>query len=298
MRYGGHETFRVREGWLYKGLEHAINTPHVFLDKVELANALGVGVNMAKSIEHWLLATKLVTKNPLQLAREKEKKYEITELGSVIHTYDPFMIEEETWWLLHINIVNNPEYAATWDWFFNEYAEMKFDKTILIQKLMHREKTLSKKAPSRNTIERDVSCFLSTYAKSIPRDIKDPEDDYGSPFQELQLMSHQKNSGTYEVLRRPRKIRPEVFMYAINQATGDEMGKQDFSLTWLNKQRSGPLNTLCITSEGLFELAIMSEEQIGNNYEYTVRSLAGDRQLVYFNPGTSTLLSNMYKELK
>ena len=80
MRYGGHETFTIREGWLSKALTLLQDEPKVFFDKVELANALGVGVNMGKSIEHWLLATKLVTKIPLQEAREEKKKYNLTDL--------------------------------------------------------------------------------------------------------------------------------------------------------------------------------------------------------------------------
>ena len=296
MRFGGHETFTLREGWLVKGINLLIENPKVYFDKVDLANALGVGVNMGKSIEHWLLATKLVTKLPLQIAREKGLKYELTELAQIIHNYDSFMTQEETWWILHMNMVQNPNYAASWDWFFNDFGELKFDKIRLIQKLMDREKNLCKKAPSRNTIERDVSCFLNTYAQSIPREIKDPEEDYGSPFQELRLMNHQKNSGTYELLRRPRKFPPELFLYSLNKTIRDELGSHDITLSWLSKQRSGPLQAFCLSSEGLFELA-MSIEETANQYGYSIRSLAGDRQIVYSNPGSTKLLNSMYEEL-
>jgi hypothetical protein len=297
MRFGGHETFTLREGWLVKGINLLLENPKAYFDKVDLANALGVGVNMGKSIEHWLLATKLVKKIPLQEAREKGLKYEITELARTIHNKDPFMTQEETWWILHINMIQNPDYAATWDWFFNEFGELKFDKIRLVKKLMEREKTLYKKTPSRSTIERDVSCFLNTYAQSIPREVKDPEEDYGSPFQELRLMNHQKNSGTYELLRRPRRLLPELFLYALNTIHGDEEGSRDITLSWLTKQRSGPLQAFCLSSEGLFELAI-GIEHAAQKYEYSVRSLAGDRQIVYSNPGNKTLLNNMYEALK
>ena len=56
-------------GWLSKALT-LLRRAEYSLIKVELANALG-GVNM-KSIEHWLLAAKLVTKIPR--AREEKKK--------------------------------------------------------------------------------------------------------------------------------------------------------------------------------------------------------------------------------
>lgn len=299
MRYGGHETFTIREGWLSKALTLLEKDPGKFFDKVDLANALGVGVNMGKSIEHWLLATKLVTKIPLQEIRKekKEKKYNLTELGSIIHEHDPYMTLEETWWLLHINMVQNPEYSATWDWFFNDFTELKFDKSRIIQKIMAKEKTLSSRPPSQNTIERDVSCFLNTYAQTIPRGIKDPEEEYVCPFTELQLMIHQKNSGSYELNRKPRKLRPEIFLYSLNTLLGDEIKPHDVTLSWLSKQRSGPIQTLCLTSEGLFDLALESQNTLEKQYNYSIRSLAGDRQIVYTNPGNSELLSTMYEEL-
>ena len=58
MRFSGHETFPVRDGWLHKGLKLLIDAPDVLHDKYA-ADHLGVGNNMAKSIRHWLLATGL-----------------------------------------------------------------------------------------------------------------------------------------------------------------------------------------------------------------------------------------------
>ncbi len=297
MRYGGHETFTIREGWLSKALTLLKSNPDLFFNKVKLANALGVGVNMGKSIEHWLLATKLVTKIPLQEARTLNEKYRVTEIGKIIREHDPFMTLEETWWLLHINMVQNPEYSATWDWFFNDFAELKFDKSRIIQNILAKEKTQSSRPPSQNTIERDVSCFLNTYAQTIPRGIKDPEEEYICPFTELQLMIHQKNSGSYEFNRKPRKLRPEIFLYSLNTILGNEAKPHDVTLSWMNKQRSGPLYTLCLTSEGLFDLALESQNILDKKYNYSIRSLAGDRQIVYTNPGNDKLLSRMYKEL-
>lgn len=296
MRFGGHQTFTLREGWLVKGVNLLLQNPKVYFDKAELAHALGVGVNMAKSIEHWLLATKLVIKNPLKEARDKGAKYELTDIAKVIYEYDPFMIQEETWWILHINTIQNPDYAATWDWFFNDYGEMKFDKPRLILKLIDREKTFSKRVPARNTIERDISCFLNTYAQTIPRTVKDPEEDYGSPFQDLRLMNHQKNSGTYELLRKSRNINPELFLYSLNNIINNEKGFHDITLSWLRKQRSGPIQNFCLSSEGLFELITGMEDKL-NKYDFSIRNLAGDRQIVYSNPGVSELLINMYEAL-
>ena len=61
MRFGGHQTFFVREGWLAKGLGLLREDVSAF-DDPYVADRLGVGRNMAKSIEHWLLATGLAQK--------------------------------------------------------------------------------------------------------------------------------------------------------------------------------------------------------------------------------------------
>lgn len=48
MRFGGHETFPVREGWLHKGLKLVAEEPDK-LSHEHVADWLGVGRNMAKS---------------------------------------------------------------------------------------------------------------------------------------------------------------------------------------------------------------------------------------------------------
>ena len=55
MRFGGHETFPVREGWLHKGLKLVVEEPGKLTGE-HVADWLGVGRNMAKSIRYWLQA--------------------------------------------------------------------------------------------------------------------------------------------------------------------------------------------------------------------------------------------------
>ena len=56
MRFGGHETFTIREGWLHKGVKLLMENPEQLIDE-NACDFLGVGRNMAKSIRHWLVAT-------------------------------------------------------------------------------------------------------------------------------------------------------------------------------------------------------------------------------------------------
>lgn len=295
MRYGGHQTFPVREGWLNKALELLKENPEAFA-RPDLADALGVGSNMAKSIEHWVVATGLAMKRPTKEVHSTGIKYDRTTLGDLIWHYDPYFTLEETWWVLHINVVRDPANATTWDWFFNEFPEYRFDKAQLVSRLLRRERQLVTKPASQNTIERDVTCFLNTYAQPVPREKKDSEEDLGSPFQELRLMSALRSSGTFELHRRARAIAPEVLVYSMLPLVENEAEHVDFSFSWLTKQRSGPLQTLALTTESLFE-QVMGLEIEGRGLSFEVRGLAGDRQITFRRPTVEALLDAMYKRL-
>ena len=96
MRFGGHQTFYVREGWLAKGLALLLEDASAFDDPF-VADQLGVGRNMAKSIEHWLLATGLATKAERQ-RRPDRPRLKATELGKIIAKHDPWFLDPGTWW--------------------------------------------------------------------------------------------------------------------------------------------------------------------------------------------------------
>jgi len=296
MRYGGHETFPVREGWFNKALDLLDREPQAFSSD-EKAHALGVGANMAKSIEHWIVATGLAEKRPTKEVHNTKIKYVPTELGRVIWRYDPYFTLEETWWILHTNLVRDAANAAMWDWFFNENPELRFDKAHLVSRLVQRERQLVSKPASEKTIDRDVSCFLSTYAQSVPREKKDPEEDLGSPFQELRLMTARKASGTYELHRRSRTLTPEILLYSLLRLLDGRSEEHiDFSFSWLTKQRSGPLQVYALPTESLFE-QIMWLETEATQYGFQVRGLAGDRQITLRKPSETDLLKDMYERL-
>lgn len=295
MRYGGHQTFPVREGWLNKALELLEQEPAAFARK-DLADALGVGANMAKSIEHWIVATGLASKRPTKEVHRSGIKYDRTWLGDLIWDRDPYFTLEETWWILHVNVVRDPTNATTWDWFYNEFPEQRFDKTQLVSRLVRHERDTVSKPSSDSTIERDVTCFLNTYSQPVPREKKDPEEDLGSPFQELRLMSALKSSGTYELHRRNRHLAPEVLLYSIIPLVDGDSEHIDFSFSWLTKQRSGPLQVFALTAESLFE-QVMALEYEAPSIDYQVRGLAGDRQITFRTPSPQTLLESMYGRL-
>ena len=140
MRFGGHQTFFVREGWLAKGLALLREDASAF-DDPYVADRLGVGRNMAKSIEHWLLATGLAEKTERRgRGRTGQPRLRVAELGEVVAQHDPWFLDPGTWWFLHINLVRTPAHAATWHWFFNHYASSRFERATVVAQLEQHER--------------------------------------------------------------------------------------------------------------------------------------------------------------
>ena len=89
MRYGGHQTFYIREGWLHKGLKLLIEDQEreeKLLIHEFSADYLGVGKNMAMAIRHWLVATELAT-HELNEKGKPTKNLLPTKLGKLIRKY-------------------------------------------------------------------------------------------------------------------------------------------------------------------------------------------------------------------
>ena len=293
MRFGGHQTFYVREGWLAKGLALLLDDASAF-DEPFVADQLGVGRNMAKSIEHWLLATGLATKAERQ-RRPDRPRLKATELGKIIAKHDPWFLDPGTWWFLHINLVRSPAHAATWHWFFNHYASSRFERATVVAQLEQHERLRSQRVSSSKTLERDVSCFLGSYAVEVPYRRKDPEEEIDCPFQELRIIRHFRASGYYELNRRRKSISPQVLLYAL-QAPGltfdARTGMVDVTLHDLHRMEGGPAQVLALSADALFEHLVDLETNSGDA-PLSMSGLAGDRQLRYeFVPAPELVARN------
>ena len=232
---------------------------------------------MAKSILHWLVATGLCLKSdgdPDSMASLKP-----TPLGSLVHKRDPHLTHQATWWFLHIDLVCSEQNAASWNWFFNGFPQNRFERGTIVAALERHEKLTSRKPPSRKTLERDIACFLGSYAVDVPYLNRDPEEQIDCPFQELRLMRHYRASGYFELSRRKKSIDPEVLLFALNSASIEGKGKLvDIGFHALTKTLNGPLQSLALTSDALFE-HLTEFETSGAEGKIMISGLAGDRQI-------------------
>jgi len=303
MRYGGHQTFTIREGWLYKGLNLLINEEERWKLVDDLAaDYLGVGRNMAKSINHWLLATGLAKKVKVEGKSGKmvqTKDLEPTNFAELIWKHDPYFMDTNTWWLIHINLVNDPENAATWNWFFNSFHMNRFQKQVCLQALSRKE-TLSKgKKPSDTTLDRDLSCFLNTYSRDIPSTKKDPEDEIDSPLIDLGLLNYYRSSGYYQVNRDKRDINLFVFLYSVAnafQTDEDKMDEEIWEIPFFDfiNIENGPGKIFALTNEGLFELLLRYENMYSDKF-LELTGLAGERIIKIENKSSLMWAEHLYK---
>ena len=267
MRFSGHETFCVREGWLHKGLSLLLEDPDRLYHE-HAADFLGVGSNMAKSIRHWLQATGLAEPDP-----KGPRRLSVTRLGRLINKHDQYFMETDTWWLLHVNLVNRPIYADTWNWSFNSFNLETFDRSILLENLRQYVQLSNWRMPSMKTLERDVACLLSSYSRNIPSDNSDPEEARDCPFRDLGLLSHYRSSGFYRFHHNPKRIHPAVFGYCVCRAFEDA-GQGDITISRLLREPGGPGRAFALTGESLYEtlVHIVSEDD-----KIRIQDYAGQR---------------------
>jgi hypothetical protein len=246
MQFGGHETFPLREGWLHKGLELVRDDARAFEDE-HVADRLGVGRNMAKSIRHWLLACGLVESGVFELKP--------TALGKSVWSNDPYFLSFTTWWLMHVELATNQSDAYSWWWFFNHFHSERFEKPTCVEALRRHLAFAKSRVPKDETLLRDVGCMLACYSRPIPPLREDPEDARHSPLIELGLIDHHRESGQYRVHRGAKAVSQAVLAFAIARAfeRTSQPVPSSVLLHDLARLESGPTRTLCLSPEALFQ---------------------------------------------
>lgn len=228
MKIRGHETFYIRKGWLHKGIKNVLNKPRIFTDKEEnVCDILGVGLNQAKSIRYWLVATQLCEEE--RVGNKTQMK--LTPFGELINQYDRFHEEVGTNMLIHYKLATNENQATAWYWLFNLYESNIIDKEIFVSELnFHIENNL-KENPSK-VLEDEYACIIKTYYSEEKDD--DPEDVKVCPLSELGLISieDKKKREIKKVMPKIESISPLV-AYAIicDTANGSKEIKIDDLLT-------------------------------------------------------------------
>ena len=291
-RFGGHETFAVRENWFPKAMVLLKDEPELFADDLA-CDRLGVGRNMAKSIHHWLQIAGLVEKG------SRKEPLEITEVGKVILRHDRYFIRPGTWWALHINIATRETDAVAWHWFFNRAYTDRFDRFRCSTDLLRKLTLEGQRQPTTKTLNNDINCLLSSYAVQIPPTNRDPEEGQDCPFQSLGLMTHLRETDTFLANRKKKQIPSAIVGYAFSASVADSASSSHVSkpLSQIYALPNGPAKTLVLEPDAFNSTLQAVEEELGPKL-FHVELSGGERTVRFKRQEPYKWLEQYYKGQK
>lgn len=210
--FSGHETFPLRQMWLKKAFDQAVDggliRKSTFADETAIA-AFGVGKNMVASIRHWALACGVMY--------EVDEGFRVGNLASEILQdggLDPYAESPSTAWLTHWQLAGRCFRSTTWHWLFNYVSAPTFTRQELEGPLAQFARELDPKHRlSASTISRDLETCLRSYA---PRAAGGSPEDFAEPLLgELGLLQ-EVHKGQYAFRRGPKaSLHEGIFAYAL-----------------------------------------------------------------------------------
>ncbi len=213
--FGGHEKFVFRHGWLKKGVDALRDDPLVFTRDDALVT-LGVGKNMVRSIRHWCLATGLAEEDKGAGLTRPLKPTELGKKMMVGRSWDPYLEDVGSLWLLHWQLTNNPVRCYVWNAIFSSYLEPEFTKKQ-IQVFLERKIEQAGVKTTSGTVDREVDCCLRTYVPSIRSKLGViSEETLDCPLAELDLIRYITEDNIYRFNIGPKPSLPVgIFGYAL-----------------------------------------------------------------------------------
>jgi hypothetical protein len=295
MRFSGHETFAIREGWLYKGLT-ALRDHPTFYEEPFPADRLGVGSNMAKSIKHWLVASGLAHYGD-KLAGSRARAIDISEFGRAVLDGDPYFNKLGTWCFIHTNLVNSQDTTAAWQWFFTSCADTVFGRSDVQEQFRRWSNLYSPKSPSPTTLQKDLNCLLSSYAhRTTASERVDPEEAVECPLWDLELLDFYQGSARFRVNRQPKKLPAEAIGYALSLTAADSQSKRaaaEVTFEDACQLGGGPGKVFLMGPSALYDCLAGAIED-GSKGPIQIKSLAGQRVISFRNQNPVDWVKHYY----
>lgn len=207
FRYGQHETFTVRHGWLPKGLAALTRSAGALRGDPEAADRLGLGSKMVPSLAFWMEACGLARRDAGSGAGRMGMM--LTGLGEAVRDADPYLEHPATLWLLHLQI--SGQEGTAWNWFFTEFDDRSFDRNACADAFVRYTRDRAQKPATPAMAAKDVACLLLTYASDPAGDREDADDVAGSPLRDLGLLWRHATTGRFE-RRHADGIPPEALL--------------------------------------------------------------------------------------
>jgi hypothetical protein len=251
MRFAEHQTFYIREGWLFKGMAAVVEAeskgqlPTIFLDD-DAPERMGIGRNMVRALRFWMQATGITNE------KKEQNRFvqHLTSFGNLVWRYDRYLENEPTLWLIHYHLACSEDKATTWYWFFNHFAPVVFDDRSFLEALARWVMTVEPdKKIAQSSIKKDVFCLLKTYLPD--NELHTPENLIESPLAQLNILSQVEYGPhkryrleqidpvhldplvlLYVIVDRQMRVRPEVHQVRLSQVLREPMNAgRVFNLT-------------------------------------------------------------------
>jgi hypothetical protein len=300
MYFAKHETFHIREGWLFKGMaaiKHAEDNDElstIFLDK-DAPELLGIGRNMVRALRFWMQATGLAEEGK----EEGKTVQKLTPFGKLVWDNDPYLEDDTTLWLIHHQLVSNPKQASTWFWFFNYYAPISFVDDVALQSLSQWVITEEpERRVAESSLKKDIDCLIRTY---LPDErAKTPEYLLESPFARLGILTAVStgSQNRYHVNRTTAdRINPLAVLFAMLFA--QDKYRSSTNQVRLSQVLQEPTNAgrvFNMTTAALTEV-LAYLEQIHPDLQVRFERTAGLDQLTLPNVEIEDVLMRCYSSL-
>ncbi len=245
FEYGRHETFPVRHGWLTKGLRR-MSEDGFYRGDLETADALGLGSNMAKSLQFWLEATGLAesayrSNTDRHGSGRKRKEWCITEFGQTVLDRDPFLELPASWYFLHLMLAQRER--SVWGWFFNDYPERYFTRDDCIRAFQSHAEHQAANVPSLAMAQREIGVLLQAYSIQQRVASEDPENATVCPLRDLRLVVRHTDVDRFEKTQPIDAVPVEAFLACAGRLA-KRTGSDSTSFTALVRSRFGPRRIL------------------------------------------------------
>lgn len=207
----GHNSFYLREGWLSKGYnlikDKNIIPSSIFSKKnIYTIDELGLGSMMVQSVKFWMQLLGI-------LIKVKATEFQLSSEAKIILEKDPYLQDNNSLWLLHLNIFNlGEDRAILWECIFEkDYNYNNFSKEALeayIETYL-KEKNIS---TSKKSLNDSINVFLKTYLYEEKK-VDSPEDNLYSPFSNLRYLLY--DNGVYKFRNIRHNEISEYIIYLI-----------------------------------------------------------------------------------
>ncbi|WP_067469963.1 DUF4007 family protein [Actinomadura macra] len=253
-KFGRHETFAPRFGWLHKAYMQVKEDGEIF-HREDAPVLLGVGKNMVNAMRYWLQAFKLTHEHPHEDPSYRayvasptwQARWLLDEEGA-----DPYLEDTGSLWLLHWWLLSSEPVKCLAPSWYVMFHLAPFSKVTsagmasVITRKVH-ENYDEKAFPAPESINRDVDCLVKMYALDQEYNPLSPgsfEDLLMSPFRELGLLEGQGRGKerTWRFTSGSRANLPApVLVYAcLDYASRSSGGAGSLSLARLANEPGAP----------------------------------------------------------